>query len=103
MKSLLRFVALGLALGWLAGCNRSPGSTPGAQAGGSPGKIKLGFLVKQPEEPWFQYEWKGAERAGARYGFEVIKLGVPDGERVLAAIANLAALGAVRATEGLLP
>jgi L-arabinose transport system substrate-binding protein len=57
-------------------------------------KTKIGFLVKQPEEPWFQYEWKGAEKAGAQRGFEVIKLGVPDGEKVIAAIDNLATLGA---------
>ncbi|MGQ7151794.1 hypothetical protein ACUODF_16050, partial [Escherichia coli] len=23
-----------------------------------------GFLVKQPEEPWFQTEWKFADKAG---------------------------------------
>lgn len=26
--------------------------------------MKLGFLVKQPEEPWFQTEWKFADKAG---------------------------------------
>lgn len=57
-------------------------------------KIKIGFLVKQPEEPWFQYEWKGADKAAAQYGFEVVKLGVPDGEKVITAIDNLAAQGA---------
>ena len=25
--------------------------------------LKLGFLVKQPEEPWFQTEWKFADKA----------------------------------------
>ena len=57
-------------------------------------KIKIGFLVKQPEEPWFQSEWKGAEKAAAKYGFDVVKLGVTDGEKTIAAIDNLAALGA---------
>lgn len=64
---------------------------------GQPGardRIKLGFLVKQPEEPWFQYEWKGADKAAAQYGFELIKIGVPDGEKTLAAIDSLAANGA---------
>ena len=28
------------------------------------GEPKLGFLVKQPEEPWFQTEWKFADKAG---------------------------------------
>jgi L-arabinose transport system substrate-binding protein len=61
---------------------------------GSDARIKIGFLVKQPEEPWFQQEWRFADLAAAKYGFEVIKIGVTDGEKVLSAIDNLAALGA---------
>jgi L-arabinose transport system substrate-binding protein len=26
--------------------------------------VKIGFLVKQAEEPWFQTEWAFAEKAG---------------------------------------
>ncbi len=48
--------------------------------------LKLGFLVKQPEEPWFQTEWKFADKAGKDLGFEVIKIAVPDGEKTLNAI-----------------
>ncbi len=89
-----RFLALGLAttLALLTACSKSPAPAGGAPA--APAKIKLGFLVKQPEEPWFQYEWKGADKAAAQYGFEVIKIGVPDGEKTLAAIDSLAANGA---------
>ncbi|MCD8352299.1 MAG: arabinose ABC transporter substrate-binding protein [Planctomycetaceae bacterium] len=58
------------------------------------GQIKIGFLVKQPEEPWFQVEWKFADKAGEEFGFDVIKIGVPDGEKTLNAIDNLAAAGA---------
>jgi L-arabinose transport system substrate-binding protein len=61
---------------------------------GTPAKIKIGFLVKQPEEPWFQIEWKFAEQAANDHGFELIKIGAPDGEKTLAAIDNLAANGA---------
>ncbi len=53
--------------------------------------LKLGFLVKQPEEPWFQTEWKFADKAGKDLGFEVIKIAVPDGEKTLNAIDSLAA------------
>ncbi|WJV55844.1 arabinose ABC transporter substrate-binding protein [Pectobacteriaceae bacterium CE70] len=56
--------------------------------------LKLGFLVKQPEEPWFQTEWKFADKAGKDLGFEVIKIAVPDGEKTLNAIDSLAANGA---------
>jgi len=56
--------------------------------------LKLGYLVKQPEEPWFQTEWNFAEKAGKDYGFEVIKMAVPDGEKTLNAIDTLAASGA---------
>jgi L-arabinose transport system substrate-binding protein len=57
-------------------------------------KVKIGFLVKQAEEPWFQTEWQFAEKAGQEHGFEVIKIAVPDGEKTLTAIDNLAANGA---------
>ncbi|MDX5626861.1 MULTISPECIES: arabinose ABC transporter substrate-binding protein [unclassified Brenneria] len=56
--------------------------------------LKLGFLVKQPEEPWFQTEWKFADKAGKDLGFDVIKIAVPDGEKTLNAIDSLAASGA---------
>jgi L-arabinose transport system substrate-binding protein len=38
-------------------------------------KIKIGFLVKQPDEPWFQDEWKYAQQAADALGFELIKIG----------------------------
>lgn len=57
-------------------------------------RVKIGFLVKQPEEPWFQNEWKFADMAGRDMGFELIKIGATDGEKVLSAIDNLAAQGA---------
>src|SRR5688572_13990956 len=46
-----RLLILGALL--LAGCSRTP--VPESAA---PKTIKIGFLVKQPEEPWFQYQWK---------------------------------------------
>src|SRR5207248_10974268 len=60
----------------------------------STGKIKIGFVVKQPEEPWFQLEWKFAQQSADEHGFELIKIGAPDGEKVMAALDNLAAQGA---------
>lgn len=56
--------------------------------------MKIGFLVKQPEEPWFQTEWRFADKAGKDLGFDVIKIAVPDGEKTLNAIDSLAASGA---------
>lgn len=56
--------------------------------------MKLGFLVKQPEEHWFQTEWAFADKAGKDLGFSVIKIAVPDGEKTLNAIDSLAASGA---------
>jgi L-arabinose transport system substrate-binding protein len=55
---------------------------------------KIGFLVKMPEEPWFQNEWKFADQASEEYGFDVVKIGTTDGEKVLSAIDNLQAQGA---------
>ncbi|MCQ9122448.1 sugar ABC transporter substrate-binding protein [Rodentibacter caecimuris] len=57
--------------------------------------IKLGFLVKQPEEPWFQTEWVFADKAAKDLGdVQIIKMAIPDGEKTLNAIDNLAANGA---------
>ena len=71
-----------------SGCGEKSSSTaPG-------GKIKIGFLVKQPEEVWFRNEWKFAQKCADKYGFELKTIGTPDGEKVLSAIDNLAAQGA---------
>ena len=52
--------------------------------------VKIGFVVKQPEEPWFQDEWHFAEQAGKEKGFTVVKIGAENGEKVMSAIDNLA-------------
>ena len=64
-------------------------AAPVAQAADQ--QIKIGFLVKQPEEPWFQDEWKFAEVAAKQKGFTLVKIGAPSGEKVMSAIDNLAA------------
>ena len=56
--------------------------------------IKIGFLVKLAECSWFQDEWKFARQAAEEYGFELIEMSTPDGEKVLSAIDNLSAQGA---------
>jgi L-arabinose transport system substrate-binding protein len=53
--------------------------------------VKIGFLVKQAEEPWFQDEWKAADQAAKDKGFALVKIGVPNGEKMISAIDNLAA------------
>ncbi|MCE4556494.1 arabinose ABC transporter substrate-binding protein [Pelomonas cellulosilytica] len=57
--------------------------------------VKIGFLVKQAEEPWFQDEWRFAEQAAKEKGFTLVKIGIPNGEKTMAAIDNLAAQKAV--------
>jgi L-arabinose transport system substrate-binding protein len=73
----------------MSGCGER-GQGTGAKAG----RVKIGFLVKMPEEAWFQNEWKFARQAADRFGFDLVTIGAPDGEKVLAAIDNLAAQGA---------
>ena len=92
VSTLLASLALAIAA-LSGGCSKSSDPAP---AGAAPkaGAIKIGFLVKQPEEPWFQLEWKFAEQAARDLGFTLVKIGATDGEKVLAAIDNLAAGGA---------
>ncbi len=79
---------LAICAGAFIGCDKKSGSA-GATGGGD--KVKIGFLVKQPEEPWFQTEWAFAQKAADEKGFELLKIGTQDGEKALAAIDNLAA------------
>lgn len=81
---------LALAMGTFVGCSKNADST----AGGGDRPVKIGFLVKQPEEPWFQLEWKFAAQAAKDLSFSLVRIGATDGEKVLAAIDNLAAGGA---------
>ncbi len=57
-------------------------------------RLRIGFVVKQPEEPWFQLEWFFGDLAAKQYDFDLIKIGAPDGEKVLTALDVLAAHGA---------
>ena len=81
MKKVLRVLAAAVALSSLS-------SIVSAE------DVKIGFLVKQAEEPWFQTEWAFAEKAAQDKGFKLIKIAVPDGEKTLSAIDSLAANGA---------
>ena len=76
----------------LAGCGKS--EAPAGKTANGTAPITLGFMVKQPEEPWFQLEWKFAEQAAKDLGFRLIRIGATDGEKVLAGIDSLAAAGA---------
>lgn len=58
------------------------------------GQIVIGFMVKFPEEPWFQNEIKGARKCAEKHGFKVVDIGARDGDAVLSGIDNLAAQGA---------
>lgn len=80
-------VVLAVVAGLGFACKKDAGPT-------KPERVKIGFLVKQPEEPWFQNEWKFATQASAELGFDLVKIGATDGERVLTAIDSLAAQGA---------
>lgn len=57
-------------------------------------KIKIGFVVKQPDEAWFVNEQKFAQRCADKYGFDVVPVAATDGEKALAVLDNLGAQGA---------
>jgi L-arabinose transport system substrate-binding protein len=81
----------------LAGCGKSESSAPSAsttQPNSSAGGIKIGFIVKEPSEPWFQIERRFAQQAAQKYGFQLVELDATTGERVIAVIDSLAAQGA---------
>lgn len=71
------------------GCSvQQPGPPPAPAPSGA---ITIGFIVKQPEELWFQHEWEFAQQCADKNGFKLVKIGAMDGEKVLSAIDSLAA------------
>jgi L-arabinose transport system substrate-binding protein len=56
--------------------------------------LKVGFIVKMPEQAWFINEQAAAATAGKQMDVIVVKLAGSDGEMVMSAIDNLAAQGA---------
>jgi L-arabinose transport system substrate-binding protein len=93
MNVFFRCIVIAALVGIVfAACSRKTGDS--ATAGTTTKDVKIGFLVKQPEEPWFQLEWRFADQASKDLGFNLVKIGATDGEKVLTAIDNLAAGGA---------
>lgn len=90
----LRHLVWGLVvIAGLAGCGGGEKNAQGV-AEAPKDKVKIGFIVKKPDEPWFQLEWKFAGEAAKADGFELITIGATDGDKVLPAIENIAAQGA---------
>lgn len=83
--ALVAACVLGLSL---SACQES------GDASDSEEPIKIGFLVKMPEQAWFINEQRAATKLSEELGFELVRMGVPDGEKVMSAINNLAAQGA---------
>jgi L-arabinose transport system substrate-binding protein len=82
-NSLSRLVlSVGLALGTFSA----------AQA--TEDDVKMGFIVKKPEQAWFINEQDAATQLGEEMGFDVVRLAGEDGQQVLSAIDNLNSQGA---------
>lgn len=91
MKTAWIALAGALVLG-LAGCNGGGSTasestgTSGATPAPAKGEVKIGFIIKDPKEPWFQTEWKFADEAAKEKGFELVKLPATSGQEVMGAI-----------------
>src|ERR1051326_9209307 len=88
LKSYSWLLVMLLLLCLVIGCSNKKSNEENA-------RIKIGFLVKQPDEPWFQNEWKFAQQCADSFGFDLVKIGATDGEKVLSAIDNLKAQNAL--------
>ncbi|CAJ3034182.1 arabinose ABC transporter substrate-binding protein [Burkholderia pseudomallei] len=64
-------------------------AAPAHAQGAAP--VKIGFVVKQPDDPWFQDEWRFAEQAAKDKHFTLVKIAAPSGEKVSTALDSLAA------------
>ncbi len=96
-KLSLLLAAVIVSLGGLSSCDKggdTATTSPGGTTAASGTRIKIGFLVKQPDQLWFQNEWKFAKEAADKDGFDLLEMGAPDASTTLADIGNLAAQGA---------
>ena len=66
----------------------------GIKGGHAAAPLKIGFIVKMPEQAWFINEQHAATAAGAKMDFIVVNLAGTDGTAVMSAIDNLSAQGA---------
>lgn len=89
---MVKAILAGVLCAGLAACGDSGSAGPTTMKAGD--KVKIGFIVKQADDPWFQNEWKFADQAAGKDGFEVVKLGLKDdGSNVLSTIDSLAGQG----------
>jgi len=96
LKSIFQGLSLGFAI-VAVGCGS--GSSPQVATTGEgnkpgPSDIKIGYIVKQPEERWFQIETMFAKKCAAENGFKLLEVPAQDGDKVMVAIDNLNAQGA---------
>lgn len=90
--ALALFVLLALTGGTGCGDKAAKTDTTAAPATDKP---KIGFIVKSGTEMWFQTEWKFAQQAADKDGFDLVKIDAEgSAEKVDAALDNLAAQGA---------
>lgn len=66
----------------------------GLRSGHAATPLKIGFIVKMPEQAWFINEQHAATAAGEKMDFVVVNLAGTDGTAVMSAIDNLSAQGA---------
>lgn len=92
LLGLVTLMAVGCSSGSSSSSTETAGGTSTPAASGD--KPKIAFMVKQPEEPWFQLEWKFAKEAADKDGFELVTIGAPEGDQVLQKIETAAAGGA---------
>lgn len=98
-KKLLTIVSFVTMALFSIGCNSGSGAGGGtpdskSEAKGNKSDIKIGYIVKQPEERWFQIEMMFAKKCAADMGFTLLEVPAQDGDKVMAAIDNLNSQGA---------
>lgn len=83
-----------LAGALLSACDKGSQNASSTAPSGSSGPITIGFIVKQPDQPWFQNEWKFAQQAADKYGFTLVKMSGADGPEAISDIDKLGTMGA---------
>lgn len=89
-------IALGslLLVGCGSGTDTASGTTGSQPAPNAPEKVKIGFIVKQMDDTWFQQETKFAKDKAAELNVELLVQEAKTGEAVLTTMESMATQGA---------
>ena len=90
---MLSWILLATVVVTFSACKGGGDENADGSKTGDKKEIKIAFIVKQPEDPWFKNELKFAAKASKDLGFKLLEQPARDGEEVRKVLDNMDTLG----------